>query len=47
MQRVLRAGAVTVEYSQSPILGSDNVTAIASQCCNFLSLYNFYVGNVK
>lgn len=31
MQRVLRAGAVTVEYSQSPILGSDNVTAIASQ----------------
>lgn len=47
MQRALRAGAVTAQYSQSPALGAENVIAIASQCCNFLSLYKFYVGNVK
>lgn len=35
VQRALRAGAVSAEYSQSPTLGSENVIAIASQCCSF------------
>lgn len=45
--RVSRAGAVTAEYSQSPTLGPENAIAIAHQCCDFLSLYKFYVGNAK
>lgn len=47
VQWALRAGAVTAEYSQSPTRGSQSVIAIASQSCNFLSLYKLYIGNVK